>query len=458
MRELSEILQADDQIEDLSSLSRRSFFKQSIATVMVGSWLPNIGMAKQPGQGRSPEDRAYWRWVADQFLLKPGLTYMNTGTRGPSPRSVYRAQIAAIKSANEDRLGYVKNVYTEEFKEGVRTKLATYLGCDAQELAITNNTTEGMAIGTNGPDFNRGDEIIYTNHDHSSGAQPVNLRCAREGLIPVVVDLSAAKFHPPRNPEEIVKAIDAAITPKTKLISFCHINYTDGCVLPVREICELARNKGVLSLVDGAHPPGMLDLDLHDLGCDMYAGACHKWMLAGQLTGFFYVRRDLQDRIWPSIYSGPVNGRNMYGEIDDREKFNTALRYETHGSVNYAAIQSINAALDFHNSIGVTSIEARDRYMASQARSALGNMSGVELFVSEDPRLCAGLVSFKVSGVETKALASMLWERHRIYIREVVHPEINWDANRLSLHIMVNDEQLDRTLGAIEEIAKASRA
>ena len=175
-------------------------------------------------------------------------------------------------------------------------------------------------------------------------------------------------------------------------------------------------------------------------------------------TGFLYGGRVLQDGIWPSIYSGPVNGRNMYGGIDDREKFNTALRYETHGSVNYAAIQSINAALDFHNSIGVTSIEARDRYMASQARSALGNMSGVELFVSEDPRLCAGLVSFKVSGVETKALASMLWERHRIYIREVVHPEINWDANRLSLHIMVNDEQLDRTLGAIEEIAKASRA
>jgi selenocysteine lyase/cysteine desulfurase len=410
----------------------------------------NLTMA---GSGAA-DDRAYWRRVHDQFMLKPGLAYMNTGTRGPSPRSVYLAQIGAIRKVNEDRLGYVKNVFTADYKKSVREKLAVFLGCDADEVAITNNTTEGMGIGTNGPDLKPGDEIIYTNHDHSSGGQPVNLRCARQGTVPVMIDLSDKKYHPPKSPDDLVKAFAAAITPRTKLISFCHINYTDGCVLPVKEICEMARSKGVLTLVDGAHPPGMLDMNLHDLGCDMYAGACHKWMLAGQLTGFFYVRRELQDQIWPSIYSGPVQGKNMYGAPDDHERGKTAQRYETHGSSNYAALRSIDAAVDFHNGIGSAAIEARDRYLAGTARVALQNMRGVEVYVSEDPALCAGLVAFRVKGVDTKELSQVLWERHRIYIREVRHTEIDWDVNRMSLHIMVTDDQLDLALGAIEEIAK----
>ena len=455
MQDLSTLLQAGDHVEDLGKLSRRSFFQRSFAALTAGSLLPRVLANQAPIEAG---DSAYWRWVADQFLLKPGLTYMNTGTRGPSPRSVYLAQLDAIRQSNEDRLSYARYVHNAEFKDGLREKLATFLGCSVDELAITNNTTEGMAIGTNGPDLNPGDEIIFTNHDHSSGGQPVNLRCARQGTHAVVVDLSDKKFHPPKSPDDIINAFDAAITPRTKLISFCHINYTDGCVLPVKEICELARSKGILTLVDGAHPPGMLNMNIADLGCDMYAGACHKWMLAGQLTGFFYVRQDLQEQIWPSIYSGPVQGKNMYGAIDDAKRGTTAQRYETHGSSNYAAARSIDAALDFHNAIGSRAIEARDRHMATTAKQALGNMSGVEVFASEDPRLCAGLVSFKVKGVDTKELSGMLWERHRIYIREVVHEEIDWDANRMSLHIMVNDNQLDRTLGAIEEIAKERRA
>ena len=102
-----------------------------------------------------------------------------------------------------------------------------------------------------------------------------------------MVDLPSAKFHPPKDPSVIIDAYEQAITRRTKMISLCHVNYTDGCVLPIREICDLARSRGILTLVDGAHPPGMMDLDISSLGCDMYAGACHKWMLAAQLTGFF---------------------------------------------------------------------------------------------------------------------------------------------------------------------------
>jgi selenocysteine lyase/cysteine desulfurase len=458
MENTRQLLEIDHRFEDIAMLTRRGFMSRVIGTVAAGTLasgtVRRARAAPAEKTERAPDDESYWRWVADQFMLKPDLTYMNTGTRGPSPTAVYQAQIEAIRQSNEDRLSYAKHVYNSEFKAHIRTRLATFVGCNPNEIAITNNTTEGMGIGTNGPKLKSGDEIIYTNHDHPSGGQPVNLRCARDKTNAVVVDLSDKKFHPPENPEIVLDAIEAAITPRTKLISFCQINYSDGCVMPVREICAMARSKGILTLVDGAHPPGMLNLDLHDLGCDMYAGACHKWMLAAQLTGFFYVREELQDQIWPSIYSGPVNGMNMYGAPDDSERGTTAQRYETHGSTNYAAGVSINAALDFHNRIGIEAIEARDQYLAGRARSALRQIDGVEVFSSDDPRLCAGLVSFRIAGMEPKALTDLLWDRHQIYIRNVTHSEIDWDANRLSLHIMVTTKQLDNLLLAVEEIAR----
>jgi selenocysteine lyase/cysteine desulfurase len=458
-----QFLQIDHRFEDIKPLTRRGFLGRTItALTAAGTLVPaavsKVSAASLSQTSVSPDDDSYWRWVADQFMLKPGLAYMNTGTRGPSPRRVYQAQIDAIRQGNEDRLSYAKHVHNKEFKAHVRARLASFVGCNPDEIALTNNTTEGMAIGTNGPSLKAGDEIIYTNHDHSGGAQPVNLRCARDNTKAVIVDLMDKKYHPPKNPDLILDAIEAAITPRTRLISLCHINYTDGCMLPVKKICDMARSKGVLTLIDGAHPPGMLKLNLHDLGCDMYAGACHKWMLAGQLTGFFYVRQELQDRIWPSIYSGPVLGKNMYGAIDDSKRGTTAQRYESHGSTNYAATVSIDAALDFHNQIGQAAIETRVRYMAERARTAFKSMDGVELFSSDDPALGAALVSFKVRHVETKVLADLLWNRHQIYIRNVTHKEIGWDANRLSLHIMVTTAQLDNLLGAVGEIAREGKA
>ena len=407
--------------------------------------------------GRPPEDAAYWRWIKHQFLIDPKIAYMNTGTRGPSPRPVVSAQVDAIRSYDADRLSYAKYKANSEDRNRLRGRLADFVGCNADEIAITSNTTEGMSIGTAGLDLKPGDEIIYTNHDHSSGAQPINLRAAREGIVPVVVDLSDATFHPPSSPDAIVAAIDAAITRKTRLISFCHVNYGDGCVMPVQAICELARARGILTLVDGAHPPGMMKLDVKELGCDMYAGACHKWMLASMHTGFFYVRRELQDQVWPLNYSGPVNGMNMYGEPapegSSLSNSETAARYELHGSGHYASDASLAAALDFHNALTPEAIEARVRYMAGRVRAELRATPGVTVYVSDDPRLHCALVSFKVRGVDPTVVNDTLWERHGIYIRDVTHPEINWSANRASLHIMVDDSDVSNLIGAVRELA-----
>jgi len=414
------------------------------------------------GVGKPADDTAYWRWVREQFLIDPAIAYMNTGTRGPSPRSVVLAQVNAIQAYDRDRLSYARYVANAQAREHLRGRLANFVGCQTNEIAMTSNTTEGMSIGTAGLDLKAGDEIIYTNHDHPSGGQPINLRAARHGIVPVMVDLSDKKFHPPENSTATLAAIEAAITPRTKLISFCHINYTDGCVLPVKEICTLARSKGILTLIDGAHPPGMMKMDMHDLGCDMYAGACHKWMMGSMLTGFFFVREEILDRVWPLNYSGPVQGMNMYGQPQppgsslDRSK--TAAKYEMHGSGHYALGPSLSATLDFHETLTSEAIEARVRHLAATVRTGLRKIRGVSVHVSDDPALSCGLVSFNVRGVDPLAVNDALWDRHRIYIRDVTHKEINWSANRASLHIMVHDEDVQNLIGAVEEIAKERHA
>ena len=436
--------------------------------VLGGTLSAAIGAGANPAQAapasaKAADDEPYWRWVASQFLTYPRYAYMNCGTRGPSPRPVIQAQTDAITAYDTDRLSYATYVDNTERRTSVRAQLAEFVGCDAGEIAMTNNTTEGMAFGTLGVDLKPGDEVIYTNHDHNSGAQPVNLACARFGAKPVVVDLSDPKFHPPENEDVIVEAFVDAMTPRTRLISFCHVNYTDGCCLPVKKICQLARERGILTLVDGAHPPGMIALNLHDLGCDMYAGAGHKWLLAGMLTGFLYVRRELLDDLWPIVYSGPVGGMTMYQQPADEQSTSaqqarTAARYEMRGSKNYAGFASLAAALKFQQDISSDAIEARVRHLAATVRQGLRAVPGVDVLVSDAHELSVGLVSFKVRGVEPKRVNDTLWSRHGIYIRDVTHPEIDWAVNRASLHIMADGAQANLLVDAVAEVAREAGA
>jgi len=463
------LLNFDPRCEDprrLRLLTRRGFFGRLLAGTATGAALLSLGAsvsaAPAPplgdaGASAAPDDECFWDLVASQFLLRKGLAYMNTGTRGPSPRSVHMAQVEALNGVNSDYLGFTKTVCNKEFLDLLRGKLAAFVGARPAEIAFTSNTTEGMVFGTLGVDMKPGDEIVYTNHDHPSGGNPIVLRAARENLAIRVVDLADRKFHPPKDPDEILGAFEAAITPKTKLLSFCHINYTDGCVLPVKEICAMARSKGVLTLIDGAQPPGMLRLDLHDLGCDMYAAPCHKWILASMYTGFFYVREEVLDRVWPTLYVGPVNGKTMYGKPPPQtmaDAVRGAAKFEYHGSADFPPKFAINAALDFHNQLTPEAVEARDRYLAQRFITGLRAIDGVDVYTSDDPRLSCALVAFTVKGVPTKALVDVLWDRHLIYIRNVTHEEIGWDVDRASLHIMVTAKQVDTLLGAIAEAAK----
>ena len=174
-------------------------------------------------------------------------------------------------------------------------------------------------------------------------------------------------------------------------------------------------------------------------------------------TGFFYVREEVLDRVWPTLYVGPVNGKTMYGKPPPQtmaDAVRGAAKFEYHGSADFPPKFAINAALDFHNQLTAAAVEARDRYLAQRFLTGLRAIDGVDVYTSGDPRLSCALVAFTVKGVPTKALVDTLWDRHLIYIRNVTHEEIDWDVDRASLHIMVTAKQVDTLLGAIAEVAK----
>jgi selenocysteine lyase/cysteine desulfurase len=456
--------------EEEEGFSRRGFLGSVFGGAAALGLLPEAAAAASTLEtllphptdgGASPSDERYWSLVANQFFLRKGLAYMNTGTRGPSPRPVHMAQVAALEGINIDYNGYGKTIYTDERKAEMRAKMAAFVGAKPNEIAYSLNTSDGMVAGTFAPVLKAGDEIVYTNHDHSGGAYPVLHRAIHDNLEVGVIDVAALEFHPPSSPNAILAAFERTLTRRTKLLSFCHINYTDGCLLPVKQICEMARARGILTIVDGAQPPGMMKLDMHDLGCDMYAGPFHKWMMAGMQTGFFYVREDVQDRLRNLFTTAPADGRTMYGTPVPEERLKTletAEAFEPRGSHNIPARVSMDAAIDFHDTLTREAVEARDRYLAQKVHRALRAMDGVQVFTSDAPELGCALVAFKIGGVPTRELNDILWERHNIYIRNVTHLEVDWDVNRVSLHVMVTGEQVDRFLGAVEEIAKERKA
>lgn len=222
----------------------------------------------------SPEK--YWlRLRKEQFLLSDARVFLNNGSLGVTPRPVlqavvdYMTQGAGLVSDEYPRWGY-------ETLDEHRTEMAGFLGCQKDELAFLHNATEAMSTLAGGLDLKAGDEVVITDQEHPSGRGPWYQKQARHGIAVREVKIPL----PPKSPEQLADVVVSAIGPRTRVLSFSGILTTTGTIMPVRQICEAARAKGVLTVVDGAHVNGQIPVKLSELGCDYYAGSPHKWLFA----------------------------------------------------------------------------------------------------------------------------------------------------------------------------------
>jgi selenocysteine lyase/cysteine desulfurase len=330
---------------------------------------------------QSDPDR-YWAELRRQWLLAADRINLNCGSVGCTPLPVLHAMIDHVLSAESFRepgypwFGYEENTLLRNLRDG----LAAFLRCKRDELALVRNATEGNNVVCNGLDLKAGDEVLLTDQEHPGGRCCWEQRAARHGL-----KLNWVKLpKPPASVDEIIDRFSTALTPNTRIVVFSHITTVTGVVLPAKEICALARKRGVLSHVDGAHALGQIPLDLHDIGCDFYASSPHKWLLAPKGTGTLYIREELLERLW--VNTASAEWRN-YGL--------KAYRFSNFGTSNLSVMAGLKAALDFFHTLGPERVYARIHGLAKQVRERLRAYSELRLANASADPFYAGLVSFE---------------------------------------------------------------
>jgi len=430
--------------------SRRSFLRGLAGgSAATGAFIGPLAaaaeasLARAAGAALAPSETGYWAKVRDEFLVTDQVAYMNNGTLGPTPKPVYYTVVERYRELAADPGG--RNQPQVQAAEDVRTKAAAFVGADREEIALLRNTTEGMAFITNGLDLGAGDEVLLTFHEHPGGLEPWKLKAKRHGVV-----LKQVKFPiPTPDPTAILNLFADAITPRTRVISVSHFTYQTGSGIPVKELAQLARSKGILTVVDGAHPLGMMKLDLHDLGVDFYAMSPHKWLDAPTGTGLLYVRRESQERLWPTV----VTSTTPYpeGGADWANPAKGAMRFDRLSQRAWPLVLATGAALDFQNAIGRERIETRVRALASLLRTRLLEIPGITIYTSAHPALGCGLTGFTFAGYLNKDVMETLLERNHVRVRTT---EYGLNTVRASTHYYNTEEQVERLAEGLRDIPK----
>lgn len=418
-------------------VSRRAFLRRgsalTAASMGLGAVHVEASLRAIVQAGAAPTSEAdFWKAVRAEFMITDDDAYMNNGTLGPTPKPVFYTLVERYRALAGDPGDANGQQYRQA--DEVRRIAAAFVGANADEIALTRNTTEGMGFVANGLDLEAGDEVLLTFHEHPGGLEPWRLRAKRTGIV-----LKELQFPtPPSGPADILTVFNDAISPRTRVISVSHVMFQTGTMVPVKALAALARSKGILMVVDGAHPLGMLDNDMHDLGIDCYAMSAHKWLSAPSGTGLLYVRHEVQDRLWPTVVStgwdDPQNG---------------AKRFDRLSQSGWPLVLAVGAAMEFQNRIGRPRIEARVRALHSALRSRVARMPGVTIHTSVHPELSCGLLAFTFGSFRNHDVVETLAHRHHIRVRAV---DYGLNAVRVSTHYYNTEAQIERVEEALQDI------
>jgi len=418
--------------------TRRDFLSLALSVPAISALLKEVEGATRRVAHLTPEqaamDEDYWSVIQNSFTVTRGIVNLNNGGVSPSPRIVTEALVRYIWQ-QEDATAYTMWQILEPQSETIRTGLAELFGCDREEIAITRNASESLEICLMGMDFKSGDEILTTTQDYPRMLTTLKQRERREGLVLKTVKIPI----PPKNLSEIAEAFERGITSRTKLILVSHQVNITGQITPVKQICEMARAKGIETIVDGAHSFAQFDFKQKDLGCDYFGTSLHKWLYAPKGSGLLFVKRDKIEKLWPLMAA-------------ETKQNNDIRKFEEIGTHSAAPRLAIGEAMLFHNGMGGKRKEARLRYLSRYWMNRLKDVPKIRFNTSFDPAQSCAIANVEIVGVDPVAIGSYLFAKHRVFTTPIVHEEFK--GIRITPNVYTTLGELDRFADLMEMIAR----
>jgi selenocysteine lyase/cysteine desulfurase len=410
--------------------SRREFTRAALAgagTLFGRShalWADTRSVPAASGEERS------WASLREQFLVPPEVAPLNAANLCPAPAPVLEA--ARGRTDLDHDLSPANRTRMHDAKETTRGLLAEFLRVSPEEVLITRNTSESNNLVSSGLDLGRGDEVVVFSDNHASNLVAWQQKARRFGFD--VETVAAIDPHP--GPERYLELFAAAMGPKTRVLAFTHLTNTVGDLFPAAELCRMARERGVLSLVDGAQSFGLMDVDLSAMQPDFYSGSAHKWLCGPKEVGLLYVRRAVQDRLWPTVVS-------LYEGVSG-----VAKTHEGFGQRDEPAIAGFAEAVRFQARVGRARIEARARELATALKEGLRRIDGVTVWTHADAARSHAVVSARPAGLDPERLVHALYEKDRVVA--AVRRGADRGGVRFSPHFYNSHAEVERALAAVE--------
>jgi L-cysteine/cystine lyase len=385
-----------------------------------------------------------WNEIAKQFGANNNIIYLNNGTMGICPDVVLEELRKSFEmTANS-------GVYPANMNL-LKDRLSAVLGVESKTIAITKNVTEGLNIACWGHDLKRGDEVLMTTHEHVGGCAAWLYRAKTEGIVLKTFALGATA-------EETLQNFKKSITSNTKIIAIPHIPCTIGQILPIKEMCSYARERGIISIIDGAHPLGMLRVNIKDLGCDYYSGCLHKWLLAPLGMGFIYIHPD-------KLTSTKIHNLGAYSiskfdmtaaipQLGDGEVVNETQRFSS-GTYCGPLYEASIKAIEWYESIGIDRIEKRVKELSLHLHHSLAKFKTDVKILSPIEDISRGAqTTFCITSKDAeKFIGFAKNSKYKITLRHVHEGKLN--AVRVSTHYYNSEEQIDSLMEVLGDYLKS---
>jgi selenocysteine lyase/cysteine desulfurase len=377
-------------------------------------------------------DEKFWEGIRGAYGRDPKILNFNNGGVAPSPAAVLDAEIEAIRYSNQ-LPAYRMWHDLEPRIEDVRKKLASMWNADPECIALTRNASESLQIAQFGLDLRPGDEVLTTSQDYPRMITTWQQRERREKIVLKQLDFAV----PVKNSDDLVRLFEQGITPRTRVIHMSQVVFMTGQVFPIKEICALARARGITSIVDGAHAFAHVPFKFSDVDCDFYGASLHKWLSAPIGTGMLYVRKDHIEKHWALMAAPPSMDKDI-------------RKFEEIGTHPAAMHNATLQALEFYEQMGAERKFARLRYLKQRWADRLGKIPGAQMLVGLDSNQSGAFGTIHFETMVPGKLVDALLTKYNILVTPIVAPMLN--GIRVSPNVYTSTEEIDRFCEAVEAV------